>query len=498
MKRVSTAVINTGKTLISFPKWWVYIILAIIFFFGLVGRFYDLDDPPLDFHGTRQLHSMLMARDIYRASLTGEAAGSGDGQIEPPIMERLTALGYRLFGTEDLRIPRVLAISFWTFGAVGLFLLLKEVVGEQGAVFGLAYYMVLPYALYASRSFQPESLMTAAIIWAWWGMLKWHRHKTWKWAIIAGLLAGFAIYVKSPAVFFIAPAWLGLNLGSMGLGKALKNRQVWLLAFLSILPFAVYHIYGVFIAGFLSNQFGLRFYPELIKDPFHYLIWKDMIDRTLVLELFLIALLGILAIKKKPARVLFIFVWVGYLLYGTVFSYHIISHDYYQVPFVPAVAVGLAGAGAALLNALKGKRAFTYLVITSVLFFWMSINFWDARMHLKHNVYKTEPPFWQMLGKKLEDLSVMSMTADYGMRLTYWGEKGSTHWMSTYDFDVREMAGQEIDREALFLETVEGKDVFVITEFAQLDNQPNVKQMLYENFPILEQTDQYIIFDLRE
>ena len=150
------------------------------------------------------------------------------------------------------------------------------------------------------------------------------------------------------------------------------------------------------------------------------------------------------------------------------------------------------------MNALKGKRAFTYLVITSVLFFWMSINFWDARMHLKHNVYKTEPPFWQMLGKKLEDLSVMSMTADYGMRLTYWGEKGSTHWMSTYDFDVREMAGQEIDREALFLETIEGKDVFVITEFAQLDNQPNVKQMLYENFPILEQTDQYIIFDLRE
>jgi hypothetical protein len=102
-----------------------------------------------------------------------------EGQIEPPIMERLSAWGYRLAGTDDLRIPRFLAIFFWTAGGIGLFLLLRDVVGAKGGVIGLAYYMVLPFPLYASRSFQPEPLMTAAIIFSWWAIVRWAQKKTW-------------------------------------------------------------------------------------------------------------------------------------------------------------------------------------------------------------------------------------------------------------------------------------------------------------------------------
>lgn len=488
-------------------KWWIWVALIVVFFFGLTGRFYDLDDAPLDFHPTRQLHSMLIARGMYYENLEGAPAWQrelavgqrqAEGIIEPPIMERFSALLYRVVRQDDLRVPRVLSILFWTLGGIGLWLLLKDLVGGEGVVVGLAYYMVLPYALYASRAFQPEPLMTGAIIWAWWGMLKWYKQHTWKWTIIAGLLAGFAIFVKSPAVFFIAPAWLGLILTDQGLLKAIRNRQVWVLVLLTILPYALYHVYGVYIAAFLGSQFSLRFFPELWKDVFHYLQWTDMIDKTLGLEFVIIAFLGTLVIREKALRVLFLCVWLGYFLYGMVFSYHIITHDYYQIPFVPVVALGLAAGAAVLFSNIKVKRWFFYLLLSGVLFFWMAINFWDARMTLKHSVYKEEPAFWSMLGEKLQNGAVISITPDYGYRLAYWGWKTSENWMSLGDFTYRELAGQELDKASLFHETVQGKDYFLVTNFSEFDRQLDVKKVLYEGYAILDSEERYVIFDLQQ
>ncbi len=219
MKTVKVKFLTSIAKIIKDHQYWVWLMLALVFFLGLVGRFYDFSDAPLDFHPSRQLHSMLIARGMYYEKLSDVPVEDkalavnqwkSEGQIEPPIMERFSAWGYRLVGLDDLRIPRFLSIFFWTLGGVGLFLVSRDLVGSKGAVVGLAYYMLLPYTLYASRSFQPEPLMTAAIIWSWWGMVRWVKHKNWVNAVIAGLLIGFAIYVKLPAVFFILPALIGL------------------------------------------------------------------------------------------------------------------------------------------------------------------------------------------------------------------------------------------------------------------------------------------------
>jgi hypothetical protein len=66
-------------------QYWVWLMLALVFFFGLVGRFYDFDDPPLDFHPTRQLHSMLIARGMYYEHL--EDAPDERRELGCPSME---------------------------------------------------------------------------------------------------------------------------------------------------------------------------------------------------------------------------------------------------------------------------------------------------------------------------------------------------------------------------------------------------------------------------
>ena len=53
------------NTFLTRYRYMLPITLAAIFILGLGVRLYDLTDPPLDFHATRQLRSLVMARGLY-------------------------------------------------------------------------------------------------------------------------------------------------------------------------------------------------------------------------------------------------------------------------------------------------------------------------------------------------------------------------------------------------------------------------------------------------
>ena len=78
-------------------------LIILLFIAGFALRFVDFDDPPLDFHPARQMHSALMARGFflkdngYIADQSPEynrdamILGTLEAWIEPPIYEKLTA-----------------------------------------------------------------------------------------------------------------------------------------------------------------------------------------------------------------------------------------------------------------------------------------------------------------------------------------------------------------------------------------------------------------------
>ena len=92
--------------------YWLWLGLSLLaFLLGLAVRLYDITDPPLDFHPTRQLHSALIARGMYYQNLDDipdwqrERAvdqWKAEGLIEPQIMEHLTAFTYRIIGAPKL------------------------------------------------------------------------------------------------------------------------------------------------------------------------------------------------------------------------------------------------------------------------------------------------------------------------------------------------------------------------------------------------------------
>jgi hypothetical protein len=484
--------------------WWL--LIGLIFLAGVAVRLYDLGDPPLDFHPTRQLHSALIARGMDYQQRTDipdwqrEMAVSQwrmEGEIEPQIFERLTAWIYNLVGAVDLRIPRLIAIFCWMVGAVFITWLAVDLVGWGGALAAAWFYLLWPYGVIASRSFQPEPILVMLLAVTFWASLRWEKRGGWRWAVTAGLLAGLAIYVKVVAAFFIGPALLAFTLTRTG-SRWYRSPQVWLIALLALLPYAIYHIDGVYIRGYLASQFSLRFFPQMWTDPAFYLRWISNLGRVMPFEMLLVALLGAFVIRPLPGRAFLLAQWVGYFAYGMALSHHISTHDYYHLLLFPALALGIGGIVSVVIQNLRGPLWFTRLVAAAVLLAALTINGYNARTTLKRFDAAQQAGMWVDIGQTLgHGASVAALVPDYGCGLKYWAWINPSLWLTEDDIAFRESVGQSVDFPAWFEDQAAGKDYFVVTMFDELDHQPQLKNLLYDRYKLFKQTPDYLIFDLR-
>ena len=48
----------------------------------------------------------------------------------------------------------------------------------------------------------------------------------------------------------------------------------------------------------------------------------------------------------------------------------------------------------------------------------------------------------------------------------------------------------------MFAQAVAGGDLFVVTDFAEFDRQQDIQDILFETYPIYDQGEGFIIFDL--
>jgi len=487
------------------------VVLLILFGLGLGIRLYDLKDPPLDFHPTRQLRSAIIARGMYyRDSPTADGWKreraidqlKGHDLIEPLVFESIVAKTYQLIGSEQLWVAHVYGSIFWLIGGLALYLLASAMTNPDGGVIAVIYYLFLPFGVSASRSFQPDPLMVMGIILSLWALYRWYQKPTWGNTILAGTLAGLTIFIKAVALFPILPALAALILVGKGLRKSIKDPQVWVLGTLTVLPALVYHIYGVYVLGSLSSQFEGRFFPEMWRDLGFYINWFELARDIVGFAPVFIALLGVLLFRSAPLRAFGIALWVGYGLYGMTFSYHITSHTYYHLPLIPIIALSLAPLAALVFQPLISLRPIILIriVVSGILLFGILVNLWFVRLTLIREDYKDEPAFWGNIGELLgHNESVIALTQDYGNRLAYFGWTTPKLWLTTGALNYRELKGRPpIEIQEWFEKKTGNKDFFLITMFNQLENQPELKEILYDNYEIYAQGDGYIVFDLRE
>jgi 4-amino-4-deoxy-L-arabinose transferase-like glycosyltransferase len=321
---------------------------------GILLRLVDVNDPPLDFQTSRQLRNSIVARAIYydldpeadpqRARLAASFANAV-GRYEPPVIESLVAVTYLLSGVESYAVPRLWQTLFWMLAALALFDLARRSVSPWAALAAFAYYMVLPFSVQASRSFQPDPLMTSAFVIGVYCLYRWSEDsaestRSWKWAILAGLFLGLAVLVKVVIAFMVGTAAAVLVLFTLP-RDFWKSKQVWAMAFLMVAPAFLYYV--VLHSGRSSDYFvnwsAALF--KLVSSTDFYSKWLAFLGSLFGLTILFASIAGAL-IAPARLRWLLVSLWIGYLAYGLTLPFQMYTHSYYHIQLIPLIALGLA------------------------------------------------------------------------------------------------------------------------------------------------------------
>lgn len=503
----SSVLLQKKTSVLRSQLWLRSLVLVVVFGLGLAIRLYHASTPPLDFHATRQLRSAILARSVYYQLdqnadpvLRQQALDLAGLEIyEPPILETLVGVLYWVTGSEKLWLARLVNALFWAVGGAALFAIGRRFAGFWAVACVLALYFFLPFSVIATRSFQPDPWMVMWILLTGWAALRWAETPTWKWAILTGLAGGMTLLVKTFAGFFVGPILAAVVISSLGWRRFWRSGQVWAMAGISLLPTMVYLLVNSqrssdFFSFWVVSLSGLVLTTNFYAD------WLAMIKGLMSLGTVMAAVLGV-CIAPPRFRALLLGGWIGYVVFGLVFPYQYTTHEYYHLALVPLVALSLLPVLQAIFDLLARQQLVWRLGALAMVLFSSAYGLWSVRSVIYVQDFALEPASWQRVG---EDIPAghpfIALTSDYGMRLRYYGWRSmSTGWPTGADLNLFALAGNDaMNVQTYFDEAIEGKDFFVVTALGELENQPALKELLYNQYPLLVEGNGYLIFDLRK
>ena len=280
--------------------------------------------------------------------------------------------------------------------------------------------------------------------------------------------------------------------------KLFRKRQVWLMALLGLLPAAVYLYYGIVERDFLGRQFAGRFIPALLLSPLNYLHWAETANQAAGALAIAAGVVGFFLVRERHFRWMLAGLWLGYLVYGCFFDYHVATHDYYQLPLIALVAISISSGVDLVWQQLSAwlTRPLGQWALVAAFAYVLLSGAWSARSQLAGVDYRPQAAVWTRIGAALDHgPNVVALTQDYGSRLAYWGWQNANIWPSTGDAEYRTARGGRIDFNELFSKLTLGNKYFLVTDFDELARQPDLQARLAD-FAVFAQGEGYIIYDL--
>jgi 4-amino-4-deoxy-L-arabinose transferase-like glycosyltransferase len=490
----------------------VVVAVLMLLLVGAGLRAVRLDEPPLDYHSTRQYNSALLARK-YEQALGGGGAGVGHAvvsaaapaEIEPPIMEAITAVGWRLSGSEPLWFPRALSILAWSLGGWLLYLLLERLASRVAGIVGVAVWSLLPFGIAATRTFQPDPLMVAAIVGALLAAVMYDDEPSRRRLVVAGLAGGFAVLVKVPAIFFIAPVFVALAYHRGGF-RALWSRRTALYVALLIGPALVYHVYGFLIGGFLQGQEGGRLLPHFLVTATFWREWARKVGETVGFVLPITAMAGVLVARGRARRV-GVALAGGYVSFGLVFSYHYATHSYYHLPLLLVLSVGVGLLAHAVTAFVRTRQAdlpsvgVAAATATIVLAATPMGAYSMVPAAIPAAIAHTEVAVPAEIGTLVHhSTELVFLAPSYGDTLKFYGGVAGTYWPGPGDAKLAQLEGtapKSVPDRLADIRRDTGARFFVVTDMGQWQAQPDLRAYLNTHYSLVASNRDYLVYDLR-
>jgi hypothetical protein len=489
------------------------VLLGVLVVAAAVLRSYRLNVPPLEFHATRQYRSLLIARGFYL-----EHAGSvpdwqrqvaelnleRQGYLEPPLGELVTAFGYRVLGGESYWLPRSLSILFWTVGAVVLYRIGRRLVSETAGVVAAAIHLFLPFAVVASRSFQPDPLMVTLMLASVLALIRHHDRPSTRRLVLAAALSALAIFVKPISMFVIGVVFAGLSIRRQGWRATVRSPATWLYGAIALTPTVGYYVvYGLMLSGNLNTQAQASFLPQLLLDPSFWKGWLDNAQVVVGYPALVLGLAGIAMFGRGAPRTVIASMWIGYGLFCLVFNYHIFSHDYYHLQLVPIVALSLGALSAATLEKVRGITGddVARLALVGALALGVALSAVAVRPRLAHPAAPATVHAAETVGDLVgHSTRTVVLASDYGLSLQFHGNLSGHPWPLVSDLEWEQLANRAaLPAEQRFDEWFgdEQPEFFVVMDHSELAQQRDLDAFLSGRYTLVERSDDFTIFDLR-
>jgi 4-amino-4-deoxy-L-arabinose transferase-like glycosyltransferase len=333
-----------------------------------------------------------------------------------------------------------------------------------------------------------------------WSLYTWQQKRTISWAIFTGFITGFAILAKSIAGIILILPFAALVLSTKKFRQIIKDLQIWLIFILAALPSAIYYYWGLVIDGRLGTQFSGRFFPDLWTDILLYKSWGLRIIIEFGLPAFILAIAGILLAKSKSDRWLIFLWWVGYFIYGMLFAYHFMTHDYYHLPMVPLTAVSLAIPIAWIENLSRNKGWGKHVTIAATLTIAAFIVFGSFKSIKFANQadYRQTRSAYTELAAELGQFApggIYALTDDYETSFRYYTFRNARHWPHLGDLNYFQLSGSEQEDIDLFWQKTEDASYFLVADWKELGRQTFLKEQL-NTLPVLYCNDLLTLYHL--
>jgi 4-amino-4-deoxy-L-arabinose transferase-like glycosyltransferase len=417
--------------------------------------------------------------------------------LEPPLVEYLVSMIYRLMGREEIYYARYLTGSFWLVGGIFMYLIAKKLLTTEAALFATLYYLFVPMGVIISRSFQPDSLMMMLFLASLYLLVTYFEDGAKKSLLQASVVTAITLLLRPLVLFAIFFAFLALSLQRNGNWKRLLDWSLITFGSISLLPAVVYYGYGILFAGFMRWKVSTSFLPHLLTKRDFWLGWLHLGTNVAGVPFLIAAILGFFLLPHRSTRILMIGLALSYLIFGVIFTYHIHTHPYYHIQLFPIIGICSAVPIVSLVASLRSSAgklwpAPVLLSLTICLYFA-----YRTERDSLYRVQMDDPKIAREIGEIIGHSShVVFVSRYYGLPLEYYGEFGGAPWpVRIEDPFYRQPGAREQSVQERMDQLGFEPDYFVITHFDLYQRiHPDLQAYLDSNCTLFAETKAYLIY----
>ena len=486
-------------------RWWMAVALLVLLAAGLAVRLHHLDDSVLAFHPTRQLHSAIIARDLYLEQtadvddpgrVAADRARRAQGGLEAPVNEYVVAGLYLVNGRESTWLAGVWASILWLVGGAFLVAAVGRFVGRLGQLVTLAVHLFTPLAVAAGRSFQPDPLMVTAVVGAAWASLRWVERRSWGRLVAAGAMAGLAVLVKPFALPLVLGAFAAVAAHDRGVRRTAADPQAWAFAALAVGPWVLALASG----SAARSDPGDYFVASLLASGAFYRAWGRQITDNIGLVVLAVGLVGGLLVARGRARALLLGLVGGYLAACGAFDFRVAGHSYYHLVLVPILALGCGIA----VDAVPGWLARRELSVARLLVAPVLVLALLALVASAWGNVPTVPDGNDLPGDVQAAAAlvepggrVLGMTDAYGRELAYYGDLVVVGEIpGPGDRQLAELQGEPVPDLATEIDRT-GAEWVVVTSLEKEVLDPDTIAELRDHYVLVGSSPTWSVYDVR-